>query len=278
MADEMSSYTNSTFAAPGGISPIGKSWVGKDSNAVPGIALDIGKTANPLYLWAMEISYTIPELQSAMAMGRPVDSQKHDGMQLKYQMDVDEMVYTGDTFLGKYGMLNSPLVTPTNVANGALGSPLWVLKSPDEILVDVNALLMAAYKGSGWARAHQARHFSHGVRISIVSETIPRGRRDHSQLHQEKGHVHGEEWQAPRRRAHQMVHRRGRWRHARNGERLRQDDRLYPGPEADPHTPRPHAAHAADTRSLYHITTYFCKIGCVELVYPETVAYADGYM
>jgi len=29
-------------------------------------------------------------------------------------------------------------------------------------------------------------------------------------------------------------------------------------------------------RSLFHITTYFGRLGAVEFVYPETLAYADG--
>ena len=29
-------------------------------------------------------------------------------------------------------------------------------------------------------------------------------------------------------------------------------------------------------RSIYHLTTYFGKLGVVEMVYPETVMYADG--
>ena len=51
IADETSSFTNSTFAAAGGTSPNGKSWVGKNADAIQGIALDIGKTALPLTLW-----------------------------------------------------------------------------------------------------------------------------------------------------------------------------------------------------------------------------------
>src|SRR5574343_1475563 len=65
MADEASSFTNSTFAAAGSISTSGKNFVGKTTNAIPGMGVDIGKTAAPLYLWAMELGYTIPELLSA---------------------------------------------------------------------------------------------------------------------------------------------------------------------------------------------------------------------
>src|ERR1700677_4477723 len=89
MADEESSFTNSSFAAPGGIIPGGKNWISKDANAIAGVALDIGKTIHPLYLWGMEVKYTLPELASAEKLGRPIDAQKYDGMKLKYQMDID---------------------------------------------------------------------------------------------------------------------------------------------------------------------------------------------
>ncbi|MEG2569034.1 MAG: hypothetical protein RSA84_22790, partial [Acinetobacter sp.] len=38
IADETSSFTNSSFAAAGGPSPSGKSWVGKNTDAIAGIA------------------------------------------------------------------------------------------------------------------------------------------------------------------------------------------------------------------------------------------------
>ena len=134
IADEASSYTNSTFAAAGGVSPKGKNWIGKDSNAIPGIGLDIGKTVSPLYLWGTEISYSIPELLSAQQLGRPVDEQKFAGMQLKWQMDIDEMVYIGDTDFTKYGLINSTAVTTGFVAlNAGATSRLWSAKTPAEL-------------------------------------------------------------------------------------------------------------------------------------------------
>ncbi|MFX8953537.1 major capsid family protein, partial [Acinetobacter baumannii] len=145
IADEVSSFTNSTFAAAGGPSPTGKSWIGKNTDAIAGIALDIGKTAQPLSLWGMEIGYTIPELESARAVGRPVDDQKFKGMNLKYQMDIDEQVYIGDDTLGVEGLLNSSKVGATNVNKN------WKLATPQEILDDVNLVLNNAWVASGFA-------------------------------------------------------------------------------------------------------------------------------
>src|SRR5215471_5354102 len=42
--DEISSFTNSAFAAAGGINPTGIAWIGKNVNDITGAQLDIGKT------------------------------------------------------------------------------------------------------------------------------------------------------------------------------------------------------------------------------------------
>lgn len=109
IADDISSWTNTSFAAAGtGANPNGKNWVGKDSTAIAGVNVDIGKSGNPLNLWGMELGWTVIELQAAQQVGRPIDTQKYDGMQLKWQMDNDEQVYVGDSALNLKG-----LVTPT---------------------------------------------------------------------------------------------------------------------------------------------------------------------
>ena len=145
IADETSSFTNSTFAAAGGPSGSGKAWVGKNTDAIQGIALDIGKTASPLTLWAMQIGYTLPELESALKVGRPVDAQKHAGLTLKYNMDVDEQVYIGDAQLGLEGLVNSSKVGATNV------STTWATATPKQILDDINLVLNNAWVASGFA-------------------------------------------------------------------------------------------------------------------------------
>ena len=118
IGDEQASFTNSTFAAVGGIQPNGKAWAGKDANAIAGLALDIAKTPQPLHLWAMEIGWSLPELESAMRTGRPIETDKTEGLNLKNQMDIDEQVYVGDSLLGIPGLLTSPQVNATNVTGG----------------------------------------------------------------------------------------------------------------------------------------------------------------
>jgi hypothetical protein len=162
-ADEVSSFTTSTYTSAGGLGTgagVGnsKSWIGKNTNQVSRVSVDIAKITQPLIPWGKEIAYTVLELESAARIGRPVDEQKYKALQLAHQMEIDEMVYYGDTPGAFYGLVNSNNRTTTdavtnvaNVANGAQNSPLWTSKTPDEILQDFNEALTSAWAASGWA-------------------------------------------------------------------------------------------------------------------------------
>lgn len=146
MGDEVSSFTNSNFSAAQTIPGSNKSWVGKEANAIGGIGVDIGKTPQPLNLWALQIGWTIPELASAAQAGRPIDAQKFEGMQLKHQMDTDEQVYMGDTALALGGMFNHPSLT--NVGNALTGG--WSTATSDQMIADVQAIVASAWQASAF--------------------------------------------------------------------------------------------------------------------------------
>ena len=96
IADEASSWTLSNFGSGGMLGGNGirngKAWIGKSTDQIGGVSVDIAKQANPLTPWALEIKFSILELESAARMGRPLDSQKLEALQLKYQMDTDEQI------------------------------------------------------------------------------------------------------------------------------------------------------------------------------------------
>ncbi|WP_216233919.1 DUF2184 domain-containing protein [Novosphingobium sp. NDB2Meth1] len=151
MGDETSSYTTSTFASTGGPSSGGISWAGKESTTLPRINVDIEKKVNPLTLWTETVSYTITELLSAQQLGRPIDTQMLAGLNLKHQMDTDQMVYVGDPTISATGLINAALVINTgNVAAGAAGSLPWLTKTPDEITADFNELLVSVWAATGY--------------------------------------------------------------------------------------------------------------------------------
>ncbi|MEK6290040.1 MAG: DUF2184 domain-containing protein [Paraburkholderia tropica] len=152
-ADNFASFTNSAFGMSGGINPNGLNWISNEGNAIAGPSVDIGKTAQPMRLWGAEVKYTVPELVQSQQLGVPIDSQKVEAMNLKRQMDVDQIVYFGDpTIAGYTGLVNSnsAVASVTNVANGGGGTPQWATKTEKEILADVNEILTSAWQASGW--------------------------------------------------------------------------------------------------------------------------------
>lgn len=278
IADEVSSFTVSSFASPGGITPTGKAWIGKNSNAITGIALDIGKITNPLLPWGMELKWSLMELESANKIGRPIDVQQYDGMKLKYQMDVDEMVYIGDTVYGKFGLFNSPLVTPANVAPGAgAGNPLtWVsaggvlTKTPDEMLADVNELLTTTWLASGTAIVPTELRLPPMAFSTLASQKVSDAGnvsiieflRTNSLTNASYGrplNIQPVKWLTGLGASgtNRMV------AYTKDKDRVR-----FPLVPLQ-HTP-------VEYRSIWQITTYFGRLGVVEFVYPETVGYRDG--
>lgn len=276
IADEVSSFTNSSFASTGGVSPNGVAWIGKDSNSIAGVGLDIGKTANPLTLWGLEVKYTIPELESAMKLGRPIDTQKYEAMQIKHQMDTDKVVYIGDTDIGTTGMINNAAVTTSNVLVGAQGSTKWNQKTPDEILYDVNTLLSATWQASAWAIIPDQLRVPPAQYSYLVSQKVSNAGNmsilkflEENNLSNQKGqklNIQPLKWLigmgvlgTP-----QVLNTVDRMMaYTRDKKRIRFPMTLLN------RTP-------LEYRSIYHITTYFGRLGVVEFVYPETVQYADG--
>lgn len=276
IADESSSFTNSSFAASGSVNSNGKNFIGKDSNAINGIALDIGKTSQPLYLWGMEVGYTIPELMSAQQLGRPVDEQKYKAMQLKWQMDIDEMVYIGDTVVTKYGLLNSTDVTAAFVTAGAATTLPWTTKTADEILADVNTLIAAAWAAAGYAVCPSKLLLPPTQFAYIVSQkvstagniSILKFLQDNSislSINGKALDIQPCKWLvgrgvaagSPSAATDRMVC------YTQDSDRVR-----YPLVPLQ-RTP-------LEYRSIYHLTTYFGRLGVMEFVYPETLRYADG--
>lgn len=267
IADETSSFSNSSFASPGGPSPNGKAWIGKDATQIAGIQLDIGKTANPLTLWAMQLGWTLPELASAQQLGRPIDQQKFAGMNLKHEMDIDEQVYIGDTTLNVTGLFNNAGVTP---AAALVGNWISGPATPAQILADVNALINAAWAASGFAYCPSELRlpplqFSYLVSQLISSAgniSILEFLKNNSLSNSINGrplNIQPSKW----------LTGRGAGTTQRMVAYTKQEDLVRFPMVPLQRTP-------LEYRGIHQLTTYYGRLGVVELVYPETIAYSDG--
>lgn len=282
IADEASSFTLSTYGSAGSLGTgngigTGKAWIGKATDQIAGVGVDIAKIPHPLRPWGLEAKYTILELESAAKVGRPIDQQKFAALKLKHQMDIDEQVYIGDTANGDTGLINNALMTAvSNVAAGVSGSTLWTQKSPDEILLDFNTALSTTWANSAWAVLPgrvllppaqygwiSTQKVSNAGNVSILKYVLENN--IVSTSGQGKLEIFPCKW-CIGAGAGGVIGTIGIDRmfvYTNDKERVR-----YPMTMLQ-RTP-------IQYDSIYHKTTYFCRLGVVELVYPETVSAWDG--
>lgn len=287
IADEISSFTLSTYGSAGGLGAgqgigTGKAWMGKNTNQLTGIDVDISKQVFTLTPWAIELKYTILELESAAKLGRPVDQQKYEGLQLKHQMDVDEMVYAGDTSLGYLGLVNNTSVGYNTAVATVSASTTWSAKILaglyDAVTADVNTLLTAVWANSGYAVMPSrlllppadfglisTQKVSTAGNVSILKyiqennilSTSGRGKLEIYPCKWCQGAASGGTLGTGGAGYDVMV------AYTKDKKRVRYPMTLLQ------RTP-------VQYDSMWHKVAYFCRLGQLEIVYPECLGYAPG--
>ncbi|HAT2283668.1 TPA: DUF2184 domain-containing protein [Citrobacter freundii] len=264
IADEVSSFTNTTFAAAGTPNANGKNWINQLATAIAGLNVDIAKTGFPLELWGMELGWTVVELAAAAQVGRPIDTQKYDGMQLKWNMDTDEQVYIGDAVKGAKGLLNLSQVTPTNAAK------TFATSTPDEIRAAINQVLSNAWTRSAYSKVPEDLLIP-PEQYSFLASTIVSSAGNQSLLtYLETNTI------AFHQNGKPLKIRPVKWAIGRG---VAGKDRMvaYTNDKKFVRFPMvPLQSVPVQYRGIYQLVTYYGKLGAVEPVYPETLNYMDG--
>lgn len=264
IADEISSFTNTTFAAAGTPNANGKNWISPLATAIAGINVDIEKKGFPLELWGMELGWTVIELNAAAQVGRPIDTQKYDGMQLKWNMDTDEQVYIGDSAKGAKGLLNLSQVTPTNATK------TWATSTADEIRASINQVLSNAWARSAYSKVPEDLLIP-PEQYSFIASTIVSSAGNQSLLtYLETNTI------AYHQNGKPLNIRPVKWM---KGRGVGGTDRMvaYTNDKKFVRFPMvPLQSVPIQYRGLYQLVTYYGKLGAVEPVYPETLNYMDG--
>ncbi|MCE0438681.1 DUF2184 domain-containing protein [Klebsiella pneumoniae] len=264
IADEISSFTNTTFAAAGTPNANGKNWISPLATAIAGVNVDIEKKGFPLELWGMELGWTVIELNAAAQVGRPIDTQKYDGMQLKWNMDTDEQVYIGDAAKGAKGLLNLSQVTPTNATK------TWATSTADEIRASINQVLSNAWARSAYSKVPEDLLIP-PEQYSFLASTIVSSAGNQSLLtYLETNTI------AYHQNGKPLNIRPVKWM---TGRGVGGTDRMvaYTNDKKFVRFPMvPLQSVPIQYRGLYQLVTYYGKLGAVEPVYPETLNYMDG--
>ncbi len=183
---------------------------------------------------------------------------------LKWNMDTDEQVYIGDSGLNVKGLMNLTQVTPTNAAK------TWSTSTADEIRASINAGLSAAWANSAYSMVPTDLLIP-PEQFSLLASTIVSSAGNQSLLtYLETNTI--------------AYHQNGRPLNIRpvkwaKGRGVSNSDRMmfYTNDKKYVRFPMvPLMSVPIQYRGLYQLVTYYGKLGAVEPVYPETLAYVDG--
>jgi hypothetical protein len=260
MTDETSSFTHSDFAAADGA---GKSFIGSASTAIPGLALNIGKVPSPLYLCGRELGWTILELEAAQRVGRPIDSQKYEGLQIKYNLEIDEMVYIGDESVGAVGLINHPGIA---TGNSTLD---WDTATPKQILDDVNDLLGMVWANSAYAVMPDQLRLPPAKIARLTQPVTEAGSISLLKYISEQCLTFAETGKALDIKSLKWL--RGRGVGGTDRMLAYSRDQNYVRFPLVPMQRTP-----LEQRGMYQLAIYYWKIGHMEFVFPETIGYMDG--
>jgi hypothetical protein len=123
--------------------------MGTQSNQIPVMQANIGKDIYRVFNWGNVLKVSFIDMQMMQQVGRSLEDILDKGIKLNWNKTLDLVTYVGPFSDTVYpGLLNNPLVTAAAVANGAAGTPAWNTKTPDEILYDVNAAMVATWAAS----------------------------------------------------------------------------------------------------------------------------------
>jgi hypothetical protein len=151
LGDEVTAYDAALERATGGVNPAGKSFITARTTTIGAVNVDLERVQSPTFLWGELFQMSIIEIERAMKLGRPLSPMLLSALKRKWEVDTQGMVYLGDASVGVTGLVNSAAVTAATVAAG-VGGVTWALKTPDEILTDVNDMIAAAWAASGYTR------------------------------------------------------------------------------------------------------------------------------
>lgn len=286
MGHDFSSFTLNAMASVGGVDPTQKAWVSKETTTLPNVAVDIGKTTSPLIPWGLELNYTMFELESAMLLQQGIDEQKFEVLRRKHQQDTDIQVYLGDTTIPNcYGLINSPQIQTTGtVAVAGASSPTgnttstkWVDKTPDAILQDVNTLLEQVWQASAFTYCPTKLGLPPSQFAYITSQKVSTAGSVSIMTFLEDNcislKVNGVKIEIVPIKWLTSVSNGNTGPNAPTTDRMiayTQEYDLVRFPMV------PMVGLPVQFRGIAQVRPYACKLGVVEMVYPETVGWAQG--
>ena len=281
IGDDASSFTLTNFGSASGLGTgqgygNGKAWLTRETTQVTSGSVDLAKIPHPLRPWGFEVKYTIFELESSARLGRPIDSQMYDMMRYTHQMNIDEQVNYGDTGFGDTGLVNSNLVTPVPLPTGVSGYTQWNQKTPNEILNDINFALNSVWASSAWAWMPSHMLIPPAQFSYISTQLVSQAGNTSILTYVLENNITVKQGSKPLR-IFPSKWCLGTGQGGTPGTVSVDRMVVYTKNKNLIRFPMTGLGRTPITYDgMWHKTVYFCKLGVVEVVYPETISYADG--
>lgn len=131
-----------------------------ESNELPVIQADIEKDSYRVFMWGHILKVPMIDQEKLQKVGRSLDQIFDKGLRLNHDKKMDENVYYGFPKYGSYGLVNHPSVTSVVADPHTTGGTdtQWNVKTPAEILHDINNVLTGTIAASEYDNRGMANH------------------------------------------------------------------------------------------------------------------------
>lgn len=114
-------------------------WLAGAASDIPNADINREKFQSVVHMAGIGYDYTLEEIGQAQMLGMNLPTDKAASARRAYEEFVDNVALNGDSKVNFLGFLNHSSITPANVAlNAGASSRLWINKTADEILTDLN--------------------------------------------------------------------------------------------------------------------------------------------
>jgi hypothetical protein len=133
--------------------------IGKETTNIPVSQANVSKDIFQTVKFGEILRLPLFDDLAMQQVGRSLSQILDTGLRLNYNKILDRNTYNGIAKAGTYGLVNNPLVPAANAAlNNQATSRLWVNKTPNEIMYDINQLITLTWQQSGNDLSGMANH------------------------------------------------------------------------------------------------------------------------
>lgn len=269
IGDTDASFQFSTLGGAGGPDQNGYrySWVAGNTTNIPAINANVNKVKQDLMLWAQVVQYNIQELAASQQQNRPIDQIKIDNVILKENMDTDRMVYLGDENRDAHGLATNKNIEIVKAVNPYKPG----ITTPEEALSQIVLPINMVYNRSGTSISPNRLLLPPSIYVDLVTKQSNNAASNSLITYLKENNLYtsiiGDDFGIYPVKWLENAGTNGGRRciaYYKNKDFIR-----FPKVPLQRSQPQWH--------QLWFETTFFSKMGMVEFIYPETVAYMDGF-